>query len=165
MFQTLDREQFSKKYQCTSTLTHSKLFGKKRLELRMNEMTSDGISQNITNLPVPHFNTLLYRTRSGIPTRIHSTSCSLLDYCFQASIWSILSINHRYRSRTFWVYSHDRKTHWCIESTFDSPLKSHLRLRLDSLLLFSNETAITSSIWMMFLSLCLFEDVDFIFLQ
>ena len=86
--------------------------------------------------PMLSFNTPLYQIGSRIPTRINSTSSSTLDYCFEARIWSISSIGHCDRSRTFWVYSFDRKIQWCIESTFDLSLKSRSRLRLDCLLLF-----------------------------
>ena len=101
----------------------------------MNEVNSDGISRSLTHLPLPHFSTLLYRTRSGIPTRINSNSSFTSRLLFQSVNMIHIEHRHRYRSRMFWVYSHDRKTHWCIESTSDLPLKSHSRLRLDSLLL------------------------------
>ena len=46
----------------------------KRLQLRMYEMKFDGISENFIHLPMPHFKTVFYRTRSKIPTRINSTT-------------------------------------------------------------------------------------------
>ena len=106
----------------------------KMLEFWRNEANSDHISRNLTHLPMPHFNTLLYRIGSRTPTRINSTFSSTLDYCFKARIWPILTIGHCDRSRIFWIYSHDRKPHGCIKRTSDLPVKSHSRLRFDSLL-------------------------------
>ena len=51
----------------------------------MNEVNSDGISQNLTHLPMPHFNTLLCRTRSIIPTRLNSTSSFTSRFFFRSA--------------------------------------------------------------------------------
>ena len=61
---------------------------------------------------------------------------SLLDFRFRALIWTILRIGHWHRDRIYWLYSHHRKAHWCIESPSYSTIKSHTRSKLDSLLLF-----------------------------
>ena len=59
----------------------------------MKELTSDGISQNVTNLLLPHFNTLLYQTRSGIPTRINSNASFISQLLFASE--RMIHIKHR----------------------------------------------------------------------
>ena len=130
----------------------------------MNEANSDNISRNHSHHPMLRFNTPLYQIESRIPTRINSTSSSTLDYCFEARIWSISSIvtaigvaNSGFTlttekpndaSKAHSIY-HSSNTHdWDLTVYYFS----------------YNETAISSSIGMMFLSLHLSEDADLIFL-
>ena len=47
---------------------------KKRRKFRMNEVSFDGIRSNLTRMPMHHFKTIFYQTRSRILTRMNSTS-------------------------------------------------------------------------------------------
>ena len=49
----------------------------------MNELTSDGIPQNLIHLPMPRFKTIIYHSRSRIPTGINSTSNVGSRFSFQ----------------------------------------------------------------------------------
>ena len=61
---------------------------------------------------------------------------SLFHFRFRAHFWTILRVGHCDKDCKFSFYSHYRKTHSCIESTFVSTLRSHTRPKLGSLLLF-----------------------------
>ena len=73
--------------------THSFEAVLKRLELRMNEVKFDGISENLTYPPMSDFNTLHYQTRSGIPTRINSTTSATSRLLFPSE--RKIQIEHR----------------------------------------------------------------------
>jgi hypothetical protein len=75
----------------------------------------------------------------------------LLDYCFKARIWSILSFGHSDTNRLYWFYSYHRKTHWCIESISYSPLRLDSLLRFFQrsydILTYLKDVPITSFVW------------------
>ena len=110
----------------------------------MNEVNSEGISQNLTHISIPHFNTSLYQTRSEIPARLNSHSDPISRLLFQST--QMIHIEHRDhwdRSHIFWIYSHSRRI--------------YSRLRLDYSLLFFQrsydiltyikDVPITSFVW------------------
>ena len=59
----------------------------------MNEVKFDGIFENLTYALMSDFNTLLYQTRPGIPTRLNSTSSSTSRLLFESA--NIVPIEHR----------------------------------------------------------------------